>query len=77
MERGTTHRHLLNQAISQLGRDSRCWTNVLAFLQSCYAGRVRHYDFEAAVTALSRLSDAEQNALIAWVMLNEEHHELV
>ena len=31
--------------------------NVLAFIQSCYCGRVRSYDFEAALQSLARLTD--------------------
>jgi hypothetical protein len=42
--------------------------NVLLFIQSCYAGRVRSYDFDQAVVSLGRLTDREQHALIAHVM---------
>jgi hypothetical protein len=42
--------------------------NVLAFIQSCYCGRVRNYDFDAALVALGKLSDAEQHALIEYAM---------
>jgi hypothetical protein len=38
--------------------------NVIAFVQSCYGGRVRRYDFDAALTSLSRLNEEEQHALI-------------
>jgi hypothetical protein len=46
--------------------------NVLAFIESCYGGKVRDYDLEAAIAALGKLSDEEQHALIAWTMLVEE-----
>jgi hypothetical protein len=39
--------------------------NLLMFLQSCYGGRVRSYDFERALRSLRKLTDAEQHALIA------------
>jgi hypothetical protein len=48
------------------------WGNLLAFLQSCYAGRVRNYDYDAALASLAQLSDQEQHSLIAWVMFVEE-----
>lgn len=38
--------------------------NVTAFVQSCYGGRVRTYDFEAALKSLEKLSALEQQALI-------------
>jgi hypothetical protein len=42
--------------------------NVLLFVQSCYAGRVRSYDFDQALVSLAKLTDREQHALIAHVM---------
>jgi hypothetical protein len=64
---------LVTRAVMKLGLDSRRWSNLLAFLQSCYAGRVRDYDFDDAVQALDLLSDQEQHAIIAWVMFVEEN----
>jgi hypothetical protein len=40
--------------------------NVLSFILSCYGGRVRAYDFDAALAALDKLTDEEEHALIAW-----------
>jgi hypothetical protein len=48
------------------------WENVLAFVQSCYAGRVRNYDLEQAIDSLVRLSEEEQHALITWALLLDE-----
>ena len=42
--------------------------NVLAFIQSCYNGRVRVYDFDAALASLRRLTDEEHHALIEYVL---------
>lgn len=42
--------------------------NVMAFIHSCYGGRVTTYDLPAALVALRKLTEAEQAALIAWVM---------
>jgi hypothetical protein len=41
--------------------------NVIAFIQSCYNCRVCDYDFDAAQNALSRLTDDEEHALIAYI----------
>jgi hypothetical protein len=46
--------------------------NVLDFLQSCYCGRVRSYDLEAALAALARLSEEEQHTVIAWVVASDD-----
>jgi hypothetical protein len=64
---------LVTRAAMKFGLDSQRWSNLLAFLQSCYAGRVRNYDFDDAVAALDSLSDQEQHAIIAWVMFVEEN----
>jgi hypothetical protein len=42
--------------------------NVLAFIQSCYCGRVRDYDFDAALVSLHKLTPEEQHALIEYAM---------
>jgi hypothetical protein len=59
-------------AAYKLDAQSREWGNVLAFIQSCYGCRVRDYDLSDAVASLNKLSDAEQHAIIAWVLLLEE-----
>jgi hypothetical protein len=63
------------QAALKLDARTSSWANTLRFIQSCYAGRVRDYDFNEAMSSLARLSDEEQNALIAWVMLIEEKRQ--
>jgi hypothetical protein len=63
---------LVVQAAIKLDARSPRWANLLAFLQSCYAGLVRTYDYDDAVAALARLDDDEQHALIAWVLLVEQ-----
>jgi hypothetical protein len=40
--------------------------NVLSFILSCYGGRVRTYDFDAALASLDKLTDEEEQALIVW-----------
>ena len=62
MERRPSMFALVTRAALKIGRDSRRWSNLLAFLQSCYAGRVRDYDFDDAVKALDLLSEQEQHA---------------
>ena len=42
--------------------------NVNAFIQSCYGGMVRRYDFDAALHSLKKLSEDEQHALIEYVV---------
>ena len=46
--------------------------NVLAFIRSCYGGRVTHYDFPAALAALRKLTEEEQHALIAWALRQDK-----
>jgi hypothetical protein len=41
--------------------------NVLAFIQSCYGGRVRNYDFDSALRSLTKLSEEEHHALADYV----------
>jgi hypothetical protein len=67
--------NLVVQAAMKLDARTPVWRNALAFIQSCYGTRVRDYDFDAALAALARLSEAEQNALITWVLLIEEERE--
>jgi hypothetical protein len=66
---------LVVQAALKLGPRTPEWMNVVSFIQSCYACRVRSYDFHAALNSLCRLTDEEQSALIAWVMLAEDARE--
>ncbi len=46
--------------------------NVLAFIRSCYGGRVLAYDLDAAMLSLGRLTEEEQHEMIAWVLGEEE-----
>ncbi len=41
--------------------------NLLAFIQSCYGGCVRCYDFDQAVASLSKLTAQEHRVLIEYV----------
>lgn len=68
MGRETSTLGLVAEAAVKLGGEGPAWNNLLAYLQSLYAGRVKSFDFAEAMTALARLSEAEQNALIAWVV---------
>jgi hypothetical protein len=63
---------LLIGAVTKLNAATGERENVVAFIQSCYCGRVRTYDLEAALAALAKLSDEEQCALITWVVRNDE-----
>lgn len=58
--------------ILKLGSTHAERENVIAFLQSCYCGRVLNYDLEAACASLARLSEEEQHGLIVWAIMNEE-----
>ena len=40
------------------------WRNALAFIQSCYATRVRDYDLDAAMAALAQLTDEEYREIL-------------
>jgi hypothetical protein len=46
--------------------------NVLAFIQSCYCARVRSYDLEMALVALTKLTPEEEQALITWIVVNDD-----
>lgn len=64
----TTSLDLVIRAVLKLNARAGERQNVSAFIQSCYGGRVRTYDFDAALASLGRLTDAEQRALIAYVL---------
>jgi hypothetical protein len=46
--------------------------NVLAFIQSCYGGRVRSYDLDRALASLARLTEEEHHFLITWTLVEKE-----
>jgi hypothetical protein len=59
---------LVVRAMLKLSLENGERQNVLMFIQSCYAGRVRTYDLDRAVASLSKLTDEEQHALIVCIM---------
>ncbi len=59
-------------AMLKLGSSHAERENVIAFIRSCYCGRVLNYDLDAALAALARLTDEEQHGLIVWAIINEE-----
>src|SRR5262249_61230251 len=59
---------LLIGAVLKLDHRNGERQNVLSFVRSCYGGRVTNYDLDIALASLTRLTDEEQNALIAWVV---------
>jgi hypothetical protein len=75
MRRKQTTLDLLIGAMVKLGKSHSDRQNVLAFIQSCYCGHVRDYDFDAALNALSRISEEEQHALIAWTIASDDAAE--
>ncbi|HZU36207.1 MAG TPA: hypothetical protein VFA18_09875 [Gemmataceae bacterium] len=55
---------LLIAAMEKLPVANQERRNVVAFVESCYGGLVRRYDFEAALASLAKLTDEEQHVLI-------------
>jgi hypothetical protein len=70
MNRKSTLLDLLIGAMMQLNPRDGERQNVVAFIESCFGGRVRSYDLDAAMAALIRLTDEEQHVLIEWVLHN-------
>jgi len=66
---------MLIAAMLKLGSSHAERENVIAFIRSCYCGRVLEYDLDAAIAALARLTDEEQHGLIAWAVRNEEANQ--
>jgi hypothetical protein len=67
MKKQPTESDLVIAAILKLEQPTGERQNVLMFIQSCYGGRVRSYDLDAAVQSLAKLTDIEQRALIGYV----------
>jgi len=67
MNKKSTAANLVVRAMLKLNLESGERQNVLLFLQSCYGGRVRTYDFEAALLSLNKLTPEEHHALAACV----------
>jgi hypothetical protein len=72
MNRKTSTLNLVVEAALKLDARTPEWRNVMGFVESCYCGLVRNYDLDDAVASLNKLTDQEQHALIAWVMLLDE-----
>jgi hypothetical protein len=72
MERKPTTLNLVIDAALKLDARSGEWQNVMAFIHSCYCGRVRGYDLDAALGSLEKLSKTEEHALISWAMMVDE-----
>jgi hypothetical protein len=72
MESKSTALNLVIEAALKLDARTPEWRNVIAFIESCYCCRARDYDLDAAVACLTKLTDEEQHALIAWTMLVED-----
>ena len=68
MKRRSNTVDLVIGAILKLNADNGERQNVTAFVQSCYCGRVRNYDFERALVSLGKISEEEQHALIEYAM---------
>ena len=58
----------LIEAMEKLSRANGERQNAIAFIESCYAGLVRSYDFDAALASLRGLTDEEHRALIEHVL---------
>jgi len=54
-------------AMLKLNQNNGERKNVIAFMQSVYGGRVRNYDFDAAIRAVARLSPEEHQALAEYI----------
>ncbi len=72
MSKNTVALDLLIGAILKLGSTHSERENVLAFIHSCYCGRVLNYDLDLALASLKCLSEEEQHGLIVWAIKNEE-----
>ena len=59
---------LVIRAMLKLNHGTGERQNVNAFIQSCYGGMVRRYDFDAALNSLKKLSEDEEHALIEYVV---------
>jgi hypothetical protein len=63
---------LLIRALLKLNPRTPECRNVIAFVHSCYGGRVCSYDLDAAASSLSGLTPDEQHALIVWCLQQQE-----
>lgn len=58
------------QAIGKLETANGERNNVQAFIQVCYGGRKRTYDYAQAQISMAKLTDAEKHALINFMLRN-------
>jgi hypothetical protein len=72
MKRKRTVLDWLIGAMEKLSRKKGERQNVLAFIQSCYGGRVLSFNLELALDSLAKLTAEEQNCLITWTLLEKE-----
>jgi hypothetical protein len=72
MKRKLTVLDLLIGAMEKLSWKTGARQNVLAFIQSCYGGRVLCYDLELALDSLAKLTPEEQHCLITWTLLEKD-----
>jgi hypothetical protein len=59
---------LVIEGMTKLSHENGERKNVLAFIQSCYCGRVRDYDVTAAIESLTKLTPEEHHALVRYQM---------
>jgi hypothetical protein len=55
-------------ALMKLDPKTKERANLISFFQSCYGGRVRDYDFDAAMTSSAKLTEEEHGALAAYIV---------
>jgi hypothetical protein len=63
---------LLIGAMEKLSPKTGERQNVLAFIQSCYGGRVLAFNLELALEALAKLTPEEEHCLITWSLLEKK-----
>jgi hypothetical protein len=68
MKKKVAETDLVISALLKLDERTGERQNVLKFIESCYGCKVRNYDFDTALTSLQKVTEAEQHALIAYVM---------
>jgi hypothetical protein len=72
MNRKWTVLDLLIGAMEKLSPKTGERQNVLAFIRSCYGGRVLSYDLERALDSLAKLTPEEEGFLITWTLLEKQ-----
>jgi hypothetical protein len=72
MKRTWTVLDLLISAMEKLSPKTGERQNVLAFIQSCYGGRVLSYDLDWALHSLTKLTGDEEHCLITWTLIEKQ-----